>query len=394
MGFLRPTPILAGISDVRASAQQAGGMTETDKPLLDVDAQQLQALGWNDHFQAQVTELRDVADSMSPSFVARVIGVERTGLSIAPHGSLPTDRVPISGRWFRGDEETRPTIGDWVIIDAQSGTLLDMLVRRSVIKRVNPLGALQLIAANVDTALIVTSCNADFSPERLERYLSVVMEAGIAPVLVLTKADLAADAAEYTASLAQRFPDIPRLSINALNAEDVARLNPWCGSGQTIALLGSSGVGKSTLVNSLLGGEVQVTAAIREEDGKGRHTTTNRSLHRLPEGGVILDSPGMRELQLAEAEDGLDQLFADVDALASMCRFNDCSHGAEPGCAVVRALQSGELDEQRLLSYQALKAEEMLNRESLAARHSRERAFGKKVRNAVKNKHRGRDVEQ
>ena len=162
-------------------------MTETGKSLLDVDAQQLQALGWNDHFQAQVTELRDAADSLPPSFVARVIGVERTGLSIAPHGSLPTDRVPMSGRWFRGDEETRPTIGDWVIIDAQSGTLLDMLVRRSVIKRVNPLGALQLIAANVDTALIVTSCNADFSPERLERYLSVVMEAGIAPVLVLTK---------------------------------------------------------------------------------------------------------------------------------------------------------------------------------------------------------------
>ena len=201
-------------------------MTDTDKSLLETDAPQLQPLGWNEHFQAQVNVLRDAADSLPASFVARVVGVERTGLSIAPHGSLPSDRVPLSGRWFRGDEETRPTIGDWVVIDAQSGTLLDMLVRRSVIKRVNPLGALQLIAANVDTALIVTSCNADFSPERLERYLSVVLEANIAPVLVLTKVDLAADAAEYTATLAQRFPDIPRLSMNALNAEDVARLNP------------------------------------------------------------------------------------------------------------------------------------------------------------------------
>ena len=211
---------------------------------------------------------------------------------------------------------------------------------------------------------------------------------------MLTKVDLAADAAEYAALLAQRFPDIPRLSINALNVEEVARLNPWCGTGQTVALLGSSGVGKSTLVNSLLGVDVQLTAAIREEDGKGRHTTTNRSLHRLPKGGVILDSPGMRELQLAEAEDGLDQLFADVEALASLCRFNDCSHSREPGCAVVSALQNGELDEQRLLNYQALKAEEARNRESLAARHSRERAFGKKVRNAVKDKRRGKDVEQ
>ena len=151
-------------------------MTEAGKSLLETDAQQLQALGWNEHLQTQVDDLRDTGSSLPPSFVARVVGVERTGLSIAPQGSLPSDRVPLSGRWFRGDEETRPTIGDWVIVDSQSGTLLDMLVRRSVIKRVNPLGALQLIAANVDTAFIVTSCNADFSPERLERYLSVVLK--------------------------------------------------------------------------------------------------------------------------------------------------------------------------------------------------------------------------
>ena len=394
MVFLPPTPIPVGIFDVLASQQQADTVTEPRKLLLETDTQQLQALGWNEHFQTQVDDLRNAEDPPAPSFVARVVGVERTGLSIAPQGSLPSDRVPMSGRWFRGDEETRPTIGDWIIVDSQSGALLDMLARRSLIKRVNPLGALQLIAANVDTAFIVTSCNADFSPERLERYLSVVMESNIAPVLVLTKVDLAADAAEYAALLDHRFSDIPRVSINALNAEEVARLNPWCNSGQTIALLGSSGVGKSTLVNSLVGGDVQATAAIREEDGKGRHTTTNRSLHRLPEGGVILDSPGMRELQLAEAEDGLDQLFADVEALASVCRFNDCSHSQEPGCAVVNALQNGELDEQRLLSYQALKAEEARNRESLAARHSRERAFGKKVRSAVKDKRRGKDVEQ
>jgi ribosome biogenesis GTPase len=220
------------------------------------------------------------------------------------------------------------------------------------------------------------------------------MEADIQPLLVLTKTDLIDDASVYGDVLTERFPDIPQVLLNALEASAVASLEPWCAPGQTLALLGSSGVGKSTLVNSLLGGEVQTTAAIREEDGKGRHTTTNRSLHRLPQGGVILDSPGMRELQLAEAEEGLDQLFADVEALAAMCRFNDCSHAGEPGCAIAAALQAGELDHERFNSYLSLKAEEIRNRESLAARRSRDRAFGKKVRGAVRAKRADLDADE
>ena len=385
-------------------------MTDRVSLTLGVDLPALQRLGWSDdledNLQALYPNIADfsatepsaiepiAAEKNPDAFVARVIGVERTGLTIAPEGLLGIDQVPLSGRWFRGDEETRPTIGDWVVVDARTGTLLDLLPRRSLIKRVNPLGALQLIAANVDTALIVTSCNADFSPERLERYLSVVMEADIQPLLVLTKTDLIDDASVYGEVLTERFPDIPQVLLNALEASAVASLEPWCAPGQTLALLGSSGVGKSTLVNSLLGGEVQTTAAIREEDGKGRHTTTNRSLHRLPQGGVILDSPGMRELQLAEAEEGLDQLFADVEALAAMCRFNDCSHAGEPGCAIAAALQAGELDHERLTSYLSLKAEEIRNRESLAARRSRDRAFGKKVRGAVRAKRADLDADE
>ena len=385
-------------------------MTDRVSLTLGVDLPALQRLGWSDDLQDNLQALypniadfsatvpsatEPIAAEKNPdAFVARVIGVERTGLTIAPEGLLEIDQVPLSGRWFRGDEETRPTIGDWVVVDARTGTLLDLLPRRSLIKRVNPLGALQLIAANVDTALIVTSCNADFSPERLERYLSVVMEADIQPLLVLTKTDLIDDASVYGEVLTERFPDIPQVLLNALEASAVASLEPWCAPGQTLAQLGSSGVGKSTLVNSLLGGEVQTTAAIREEDGKGRHTTTNRSLHRLPQGGVILDSPGMRELQLAEAEEGLDQLFADVEALAAMCRFNDCSHAGEPGCAIAAALQAGELDHERLTSYLSLKAEEIRNRESLAARRSRDRAFGKKVRGAVRAKRADLDADE
>ena len=367
-------------------------MTDRENTVLLADEAALVALGWNAHWRGLLWAQQDATvdgaanADISPPLVARVIGVERTGLSIAPQGELPSNHVAISGRWFRGDEETRPTIGDWVVVDAQTGLLLDMLPRQSLIKRVNPLGALQLIAANVDTAFIVTSCNADFSLERLERYLSVVMEANIAPVLLTTKTDLSNDPEHYAKQLAGRFPDIPQIALNALEVADVVHLRQWCGAGQTIALLGSSGVGKSTLVNSLLGTQVQQTAAIREEDAKGRHTTTNRTLHRLPMGGVILDSPGMRELQLAEAEEGLDQLFADVEAIASTCRFNDCSHSGEPGCAVAKALQTSELDPQRLQNYQALKEEQSRNRESLAARSARDRAFGKKTgKNVGKN---------
>jgi ribosome biogenesis GTPase len=365
-----------------------------------VDLPVLQALGWNADDQHQLEAWRNLQTPSDPdeadrnSCLARVIAVERTGLTVAPHLNAPDGHVPVSGRWFRGDEETRPTIGDWVVIDAQTGMLLDMLPRRSVIKRVNPLGALQLIAANVDAALIVTSCNADFSLERLERYLSVVLEANITPVLVLTKIDLAEDPSVFIEALSQRFPEIAQVAVDALSEGAVAALAPWCTQGQTIALLGSSGVGKSTLVNALSGAAVQQTAAIREEDGKGRHTTTNRSLHRLPQGGVILDSPGMRELQLAEAEEGIEELFADLEALAATCRFNDCSHASEPGCAVRAAIDSSELDEERLRHYQSLKAEESRNRETLAARHARHRAFGKKTRAAARAKQQSKDPDQ
>ena len=374
--------------------------TKKETVLRDLDLPALQAFGWNTDDQHQLEAWRnfrtlsDRGEAGLASCLARVIAVERTGLTVAPHLNAPDGHIPVSGRWFRGDEETRPTIGDWVVIDSQTGMLLDMLPRRSVIKRVNPLGALQLIAANVDAALIVTSCNADFSLERLERYLSVVLEANITPVLVLTKIDLAKDPGIFIEALSKRFPEIAQVAVDALSEGAVAALTPWCTQGQTIVLLGSSGVGKSTLVNALSGAAVQQTAAIREEDGKGRHTTTKRSLHRLPQGGVILDIPGMRELQLAKAEEGIEELFADLEALAATCRFNDCSHASEPGCAVRAAIDSSELDEERLRHYQSLKAEESLNREALAARHMRHRAFGKKTRGAARAKQQSKDPDQ
>ena len=184
--------------------------------------------------------------------------------------------------------------------------------------------------------------------------------------------------------------DLPVETVNALDPATLSGLRGWCGSGQSIVLLGSSGVGKSTLVNALAGADLQLTQDAREGDDKGRHTTTHRSLHLLPDGGVILDSPGMREFQIAQAEDGLRDIFEDIDALAAQCRFNDCQHESEPDCAVQAALSSGELDERRLESYHKLKREEAYNSESIAERHARHRQFSKMVKNANSLNHKNR----
>ena len=313
----------------------------------------LRALGWKDafarHLPSQYAQLNHQ--------IHRVTQVQRTGLVVAPPLGSGGVEVPVSGKWFQRPEQERPTVGDWIIVDSGSGALVDCLPRTSLLARLSPAGNgnLQLIAANVDTALVVTSCNADFSIARLERYVSVVLEAGIEPVVVLTKTDLVQQPNIYTQPLIDAFPKTQWLALNALEATAAEALEPWCGEGQTIALLGSSGVGKSTLVNTLMGAQTQRTQAIREEDGKGRHTTTARSAHLLPQGGVILDSPGMREFQMTEASAGVAELFADIERLAQACRFRDCAHNAEPGCAVQAAIAAGQLDQRRLDSYNKLK---------------------------------------
>ncbi len=279
-------------------------------------------------------------------------------------------------------EDVQPTVGDWLLLDSATGKLVRVLDRSSAFERVRPgsKADVQTIAANVDTAFIVTACNEEFKLSRLERYLALAREAGAEPVVVLTKADLCEEPETYIGMVRGNDPRVSVYAVNALDHSSLNELLQWLGEGDTVSLLGSSGTGKSTLLNTISESAVQATGSVRESDQHGRHTTTSRSLHVLARGGIVIDSPGMRELQLAGAEDGLAETFDDVEALASRCRFHDCSHTAEPGCAVLAAVQHAELDERRLRNYRKLMAEQARHAETLAEPRHRSRALGKLYR--------------
>lgn len=326
-------------------------------------------LGWTSFFAAQLTPHEP------PTHCAvRVVAVHRGRIAIV--GETLDTTIPAPS-----PETMLPTVGDWLIVASDTLRPLRILGRSSLFKRRAPGTGreIQLIAANVDTLFVVSSCNRDFNPARIERYLVLAREAGVLPVVVLTKADLAEDAQGYAQAARRLLPGLIVETLDARDPRDVAGLGVWCGPGQTVALLGSSGVGKSTLINTLAG-SATTTGAVRADDDRGRHTTTARALHRLERGGWLLDTPGMRELQLTDAHDGLDEVFDDIVALARACRFSDCTHAAEPGCAIRAAIAEERLDPQRFARWRKLAAEDAFNSASLAERRARDRAFGKMVR--------------
>ncbi|MBC7282528.1 ribosome small subunit-dependent GTPase A [Hoeflea sp.] len=332
----------------------------------------LQRLGWQPFFAQQIS-----VDEMVETPPVRVTEVHRSGLRVLGDGI--DMMVPP-----RADA----TVGDWLLLDRALPSASRLLERKSLIKR-RAAGhdrSIQLIAANLDTAFVVTSCNLDFNMARLERYIALAFDAGVTPVVLLTKSDLCADPASYVEQAQTISKDVAVITLNAKSDEPRERLAPWCKPGQTVAFLGSSGVGKSTLTNALSGTESAATQAIREDDSKGRHTTSHRQLHILPDGCAVLDTPGVRELQLTDAEAGVAEVFSDLDELAAECRFNDCSHQSEPGCAVQAALEAGTIDAARLARWQKLLAEDRHNTASLAERRSKDKAFGKMVKQAKKLK--------
>ncbi|WP_212524895.1 ribosome small subunit-dependent GTPase A [Actibacterium sp. MT2.3-13A] len=332
-------------------------------------------LGWSSFFAGQC------ADATGRPFrIAEVHRDRLTGLS--PEG----EATLICGAGLSTGDIA---VGDWVLADA-AGRITRLLDRRTEIKRraAGTDAQAQLIAANVDVLFLTSSCNADFNPARLERYLALARNAGAFPVLLLTKADLSEDARDYTQRGGRLDPMLPVLTIDARNPADLAQVAAWVRPGQTAALLGSSGVGKSTLLTGLTGVEAP-TQGIREDDAKGRHTTTARALRRMSNGGWLIDTPGMRALRLTDAEKGIGAVFGDIEALAQSCRFSDCSHETEPGCAVQAAIATGDLDPARLDRWRKLHRENARNSETLAQARARDKDFGKMLRR-VKSDLKGR----
>ncbi len=336
----------------------------------------LQSLGWQ-HFFAQQTSIETIAETPP----VRVVEVHRNGLHV--RGDRVDALIPPG---------PSATVGDWLLYDADRPAASRVLQRKSLFKRRAPGTGrdVQLIAANVDTAFVVSSCNQDFNVARLERYIALAFEADVTPVVVLTKTDLCADISAYVAAAVAISDRVAVVALDATGAEPADKLADWCRPGQTVVFLGSSGVGKSTLINALCGADDIATGAIREDDAKGRHTTTRRQLHVTPQGCAVLDTPGMRELQLADAGQGIADVFADLADLAARCRFGDCSHETEPGCAILEALDKGTIDPSRLARWRKLAAEDRFNSATLAERRAKDKAFGRMVRAVMDHKRQSR----
>lgn len=331
----------------------------------------LASLGWGAFYQQQLS-----TEELDGSCPFRVMEVHR-GQLILSSGEREI-KLDLAGLLPRAEDDQMATVGDWLLLSRTTGAFLRLLERQSLIKRraAGSENSAQLVAANIDSLFIVTSCNDDFNLSRLERYLAFAHAAEVYPVIVVTKKDTCPHPEEYEAAARELGPAIMVEFVNARDPATLEGLEQWCKPGQTIALVGSSGVGKSTLANAL-GAELQKTSEIREDDAKGRHTTTHRSLLPLANGALLLDGPGMRQLGLTDSGAGLAAVFEEIVQLALNCRFSDCQHDQEPDCAVKEALENQRISPRRMASYTKLLAEQRHYAAAIAERRRGEKAMGK-----------------
>ncbi|KAI2489285.1 GTPase-like protein [Fragilaria crotonensis] len=412
---------------VRLSCQASDHIVTNEED--GTQAKILESMGWDAHFQNQISVDGDDNDQFDANSIpVRVTEVRSNGLRVVGPGLTEQILIPPSSGRKRNDV----VVGDWILLRSTTEADHDesdnddnihnhqpliihrLLKRKSLLQRraPGPSRKTQLIAANLDTVFLVSSFNQDFNVARLERYIAMALEADVAPVIVLTKRDVYDGTTVTTdddddvddddddvanedvmamldsyVSDAQEIADsVPVVTLDARGDEPLSKLAKWCRPGQTVAFLGSSGVGKSTLVNSLCGEKVAATAAIHEDSGQGRHTTTRRQLFFLSNGCSVIDTPGLRELQLLDVSRGLAEVFSDLVELSTQCRFNDCQHDGEPGCAVEAAVEQGTVDGDRVARWQKLVAEDLINSKTMI--ESKAKVLQKQMRQkqAKKNK--------